>query len=142
MNTVWRNYLDSILIVCIDDILVYSKTKGDHMDHLKMVWRVLNEHQLFSKYRKYEFWLRSVEFLGHIISGEGKEVDPKKTKEVRNCTRPFTPTNIWSLLNLAWYYRRLIDGFASIASHLTTLTQKSEILVVGGIWKKLLKIEI
>ena len=65
-----------------------------------------------------------VAFLSHIISSEGIEVDPKKTKAVKNWPRPLTPTDIRSFLGLAGYYIRFVDGFASIASPLTTLTQK------------------
>ena len=84
MKRVFQNYLDSFVIVFIDDILVYSKNVGDHMNHLRLVLQVLKEHQLFAKYSKCEFWLRSVKFLGHIISSEGVKVDPKKTEAVKN----------------------------------------------------------
>ena len=97
------------------------------MDHLRVMLQVLKKNQLFSKYRKCEFWLRSVAFLAHIISSEGLEVDPRKTEAVKNYPRPLTPTDIRSFMGLAEYYRRLFDGFASIACPLTTLTQKSEI---------------
>ena len=79
MNRVFRSYLDSFVIVFIDDILVYSENEGDHMDHLRVVLQVLKENQLFSNYSKCEFWLRSVAFQGHIISSEEVEVDPRKT---------------------------------------------------------------
>ena len=71
MNSVSQNYLDSFVIFFIDDILVYSKNEGDHMGHLRVVLQTLKGHQLFAKYIKCEFWLRSVTFLGHIISREG-----------------------------------------------------------------------
>ena len=87
--------------------------------------QVLKEHQLFAKYRKCEYWSRSVTFFGHIISIEGVEVDPRKMEAMKNRPRPLTPTNIWSFLGLAGYYRRFVDGFASIISTLNTLTQKS-----------------
>ena len=97
------------------------------MNHLIVVLQVLKENHLFSKYSKYEFWLRSMSFLGHIISSEGVEVDPIKTEAVKNWPRPLTPTDIRSFLGLAGYCRRFVDGLESIASPLTTLTQKSEI---------------
>ena len=65
-------------------------------------------------------------FLGHIISNEGVEVDPRKTEAVKNGHKPLTPTDIRSVLGLASYYQRFVDGFASIASPLTILTQKSK----------------
>ena len=107
MNRVFQSYLDSFVIVFIDGILVYSRNKDDHMNHLRVVLDVLKEHQLFAKYSKCEFWLRSVTFLGHIISSEGVEVDPRKTEAVKNCPRPLTPTDIRSFLGLADYYRML-----------------------------------
>ena len=58
MNRVFQSYLDSFVIVFIDDILVYSKNEGEHIDHFSMVLQVLKENQLFSMYRKCEFWLR------------------------------------------------------------------------------------
>ena len=65
-------------------------------------------------------------FLGHIICSEGVEVDPKKIEAVRNWPKPLTPTDIRSFLGLSCYYRRFVSGFASIASPLNTLTQKSK----------------
>ena len=69
-----------IVIVFIDDILVYSKNEGKHMDHLSVVLQVLKENQLFTKYKKCMFQLRSVAFLGHMMSSEGVDVDPRKTE--------------------------------------------------------------
>ena len=124
MNRVFQNYLGSFVIVFIDDILVYSKYEGDHMGHSRVAFQTLKEHQLYAKYGKCEFWLRSVTFLGQIISSEGVEVDPRKMEVVKNWPRPLTPTNIRSFLGLAGYYRRFFYSFTSIGSPLTTLTQK------------------
>ena len=95
------------------------------MGHLRVVLQTLKEHQLYAKYSKCEFCLRSVTFLGHIIFIEGVEVDPWKMEAVKNWPRTLTPTNIRGILDSAGYYRRFVDGFASIASPLTTSTQKS-----------------
>ena len=101
MNRVFWNYLESFVIVFIDDILVYSKNEGEHMGHLRVVSQVLKEHQLFTKYNKCDFWLRSVAFLGHIISNEGTEVYLKITEVVKNWARPLSPTDIRSFVGLA-----------------------------------------
>ena len=101
MNRVFKIYLDSFVIIYIEDILVYLKNEGDQMNHLTVVLQVLKENQLFSKYSKCEFWLKSVAFLGHIILSERVEVDPRKTEAVKNLPRPLTPVDIRSLLGLA-----------------------------------------
>ena len=78
MNSMFQCYLESFVIVFIDYIFVYSKDEGERMDHLRVVFHLLKENQIFSKYSKCKFWLRSVAFLGHIISGEEVEVNPRK----------------------------------------------------------------
>ena len=124
MNRVFRPYLDMFVIVFIDDILVYSRSEDEHSDHLRTVLQTLRDHKLFAKFSKCEFWLRSVAFLGHIISFEGIRVDPQKTEAVRNWPRPISPTDIRSFLGLAGYYRHFVEGLSSIASPMTRLTQK------------------
>ena len=64
--------------------MVYSKNEGYHMGHLRVLFQTLKEHQLFAKYSKCEFSLKSVTFLGHIIFSEGVEVDPRKTVAEKN----------------------------------------------------------
>ena len=75
MNRVFRDYLDSFVIVFIDDILIYSKNEDEHESHLRLALQILKKHQLYAKFSKCEFWLRSIAFLGHIISSDGVEVD-------------------------------------------------------------------
>ncbi|GJX20245.1 putative ribonuclease H-like domain-containing protein, partial [Tanacetum coccineum] len=87
-------YLDKFVIVFIDDILIYSKTRKEHVEHLRLVLELLKREKLYAKFSKCEFWLREVQFLGHVING------------------------------LAGYYRRFIENFSKIAKSLTILTQK------------------
>ena len=78
MNRVFQPYLDQFVIVFIDDILMYSGSKEEHGNHLRLVLQTLRDKQLYAKLSKCEFWLNQVIFLGHVISKQGIEVDPKK----------------------------------------------------------------
>lgn len=80
MNRVFKKYLDMFVIVFIDDILVYSRSEDDHAEYLRIVLQTLRDHQLFIKFSKYEFWLRLITFLGHIVSAESLESIPKRQK--------------------------------------------------------------
>ncbi|GJS62537.1 putative reverse transcriptase domain-containing protein [Tanacetum coccineum] len=125
MNRVYRPYLDKFVIVFIDDILIYSKTREEHVEHLRLVLGLLKKEKLYAKFSKCEFWLRVVQFLGHVINGNGIHVDPSKIEAVKNWKAPRTPTEVRSFLGLAGYYRRFIENFSKIAKSLTILTQKS-----------------
>ena len=92
MNRVCRPYLDQFVIVFIDDILIYSRSKEEHSQHLRQVLETLRLEQLYTKFLKCEFWIRRVEFLGHVVSEEGIHVDPSKIKAIENCSAPKTPT--------------------------------------------------
>ncbi|GJU81948.1 putative reverse transcriptase domain-containing protein [Tanacetum coccineum] len=115
MNRVCKLYLDKFVIVFIDDILIYSKTKEEHEDHLRLVLELLRGEKLFAKFSKCEFWLQEVHFLGHVINQEGIHVDPRKVEAVKNWKAPTSPTEVRSFLGLAGYYRRFIADFSSIA---------------------------
>ncbi|KAM2036177.1 hypothetical protein ACFX16_039170 [Malus domestica] len=84
MNRVFQPYLDRFVIVFIDDILVYSKSKAKHARHMKLVLSSLREHQLYAKFSKCELWLNQVAFLGHVISAQGIQVDSQKVAAVEN----------------------------------------------------------
>ena len=76
MHRVFHPYLDRFVVVFVDDILIYSKTKEDHEDHLRVILQTLRDHQLYAKFSKCEFWLTEVGFLGHVVSALGVSVDP------------------------------------------------------------------
>nr|GEZ79856.1 reverse transcriptase domain-containing protein [Tanacetum cinerariifolium] len=94
MNRVCRPYLDKFMIIFIDDILIYFKTQEEHVEHLRFILELLKKEKLYAKFSKCEFWLREVQFLGHVING------------------------------LVGYYRRFIENFSKISKSLTILTQK------------------
>ncbi|GKC90034.1 putative reverse transcriptase domain-containing protein [Tanacetum coccineum] len=126
MNRVCKPYLNKFVIVLIDDILVYSKSKEDHGVHLKLVMELLKKEKLFAKFSKYEFWLQEVHFLGHVVNSNGIHVDPSKIEAVKNWKVPKTPSEIRSFLGLASYYWRFIANFLKIAKPLTTLAQNNQ----------------
>ncbi|GJU21628.1 putative reverse transcriptase domain-containing protein [Tanacetum coccineum] len=126
MNRVCKPYLDKFVIVFIDDILIYSKTKGEHSEHLKIILDLLKKEKLYAKFSKCDFWLESVQFLGHVINREGVHVDPAKIEAIKNWPVPTSPTEVRQFMGLAGYYRRFIEGFSLIAKPLTKLTQKNK----------------
>ncbi|GJX03572.1 reverse transcriptase domain-containing protein [Tanacetum coccineum] len=131
MNRVCKPFLDKFVIVFIDDILIYSKTKEDHEVHLGSVLELLRKEKLYAKFSKCEFWLQEVHFLGHVVNQNGIHVDPSKIEAVKNWKTPTTPSEIRSFLGLAGYYRRFIANFSKIVKPLTTLTQKNQKYVWG-----------
>ncbi|XP_059311482.1 uncharacterized protein LOC132063067 [Lycium ferocissimum] len=104
---------------------IYSRSEAEHADHLRAVLRVLKDKKLYAKFSKCEFWLNSVAFLRHVVSGEGIRVDTQKIETVKTWPRFTTPTAVRSFLRLAGYYRRFVKGFASLSVPLTKLTQKA-----------------
>jgi hypothetical protein len=105
MNSVFMPELDKFMVVFIDNILIYSKTEEDHVDHLRIVLQQLRDHRLYAIFSKCEFWLDSVKFLGHTISSEVISVDPTKVQEVMDWKPPTSVHQIRSFLGLVGYYR-------------------------------------
>nr|AAX96626.1 retrotransposon protein, putative, Ty3-gypsy sub-class [Oryza sativa Japonica Group]ABA92968.1 retrotransposon protein, putative, Ty3-gypsy subclass [Oryza sativa Japonica Group] len=124
MNKVFMEYLNKFVVVFIDDILIYSKTKEEHEEHLRLALEKLREHQLYAKLSKCEFWLPEVKFLGHVISVGGVAMDPSNVESVLNWKQPKMVLEIRSFLGLAGYYRRFIENFSKIGRPMTRLLQK------------------
>ncbi|GJS17896.1 putative reverse transcriptase domain-containing protein [Tanacetum coccineum] len=98
MNRVCKPYLDRFVIVFIDDILIYSKSRKEHEGHLKLILRLLKKEELYAKFSKCEFWLSKVQFLSHVIDSEGIYVDPAKIESIKDWASPKTPTEIRQFL--------------------------------------------
>lgn len=101
MNKVFMEFLDKFVMVFMDDILVYSKNEEENKEHLCLVLEKLMEHQLYAKFSKFEFWLKEVGFLGHVISREGIAVDPTKVASV---TKWLAPKFSWTRRLLSEVY--------------------------------------
>ncbi|GKC67045.1 putative reverse transcriptase domain-containing protein, partial [Tanacetum coccineum] len=107
MNSVCKPYLDKFVIVFIDDILIYSKDKKEHEEHLKAILELIKKDKLYAKFSKCEFWISKVQFLGHVIDNRGIHVNPAKIESIKDWASPKTPTEIRQFLGLAGYYRSL-----------------------------------
>jgi hypothetical protein len=100
MNNVLSKLLEIFLLVFIDDILIYYNNREEHEEHLKLVLQVLREHQLYAKFSKCDFFQKQVHYLGHVISEEGVEVDPRKIKDIMNWPSPKDVSDTRSFMGL------------------------------------------
>jgi hypothetical protein len=126
MNKVFMEYLDKFVIVFIDDILVYSRSEEEHEEHLHLALQRLQEHRLYAKLSKCKFWMKQVNFLGHVISKGGISMDPSKVQDVLSWNAPTSVGDIQSFLGLAGYYRTFIKGFLKINKAMTELLEKDK----------------
>eukprot|EP00253_Pinus_taeda_P012331 PITA_12331 len=124
MNSVFHQFLDKFVLIFIDDILIYSRSKEEHEEHLRMVLQTLREHQLYAKLSKCDFYKEEIQYLGHVISKEGIVVDPEKIKTILDWPVPKDVADIRSFMGLAGYYRRFVEGFSRVAYPITSLQKK------------------
>jgi hypothetical protein len=126
MNKVFMEYLDKFVIVFIDYILVYSRSEEEHEEHVHLVLWKLQDHRLYAKLHKCEFWLKQVAFLGHIILKGGISMDPSKIQDVLSWNAPTSVRDIQSFLGLIGYYQRIMEGFSKISKPMTEIFEKDK----------------
>lgn len=129
MNHILAPLLRKCAVVFIDDILIYSKTQEEHLQHVKMVFDLLREHQFKVRLSKCSFAQQQLKYLGHVISGEGVATDPSKIKDVQQWSTPTSVKELRGFLGLAGYYRRFVNHFGMIAKPLTELLKKGQLFV-------------
>lgn len=124
MNTAFRDCLGKFVLVYLDDILVFSENEQEHLEHLRHVLDILRQQKYYAKMSKCEFMKSEVPFLGHLVSASGVRVDPRKVAAIRDWPQPSTLTQVRSFLGLANYFRKFMQGYASLSSPLSDLTRK------------------
>ncbi|KAA0039184.1 peroxidase 64 [Cucumis melo var. makuwa] len=131
MNSIFKSYLRKFVLVFFDDILIYSKDLESHLQHLGLALQVLRKNELYANQKKCSFAKTKVDYLGHIISGKGVEVDPEKIRAIKEWPTPKNVREVRGFLGLTGYYRKFVQHYGSIAAPLTQL------LKLGGFkWNK------
>ena len=124
MQLIFKDQLDNFVIVFLDDILIFSKNKQDHMIHVNKVLALLRENKLYAKQSKCEFFKTEISFLGHIINEHGISMEKSKVKAVTDWPTPQNITDVRAFLGLAGYYRKFVKNFSMISSPLSELLKK------------------
>jgi hypothetical protein len=116
MNRVLAPYLGNLCVVYLDDVLIYSETADEHLEHIRLVLREMQRHQLHIKLSKCYFGRSSVNYLRHVVEAGQIRINPDKVEAVHNWPRPKSVTNVGGFLGLAGYCRRFINQFATLAT--------------------------
>ncbi len=121
MNDIFQEWLDDFVVVYVDDILIYSNSMEEHVEHLWKVFQRLKKNKLYVKFEKCKFRVTEVDFLGHRITQEGLKMDDHKVKVILDWEPPKLVLALRSFLGLASYYRKFIKNFVKTAMSLTNL---------------------
>ena len=124
MNYVLRAFIGKFVVVYFDDILIYSKSVEEHMNHIRQVLDELRKEKLFANLEKCSFCTDHVVFLGFVVSGKGIQVDETKVKAIKDWPTPVNVSQVRSFHGLAGFYRRFVRDFSTIAAPLNELTKK------------------
>ena len=126
MNRVFQPFIGKFGVVYVDDILIYSRSEDEHLQHLRLVFAMLRENSLYVNLKKCNFMTSSLIFLGFIVSAEGIKVDDTKVKVIRDWPSPKSIGDVRSFHGLASFYRYFIKNFSSIVTHFTDLIKQKQ----------------
>lgn len=133
MNTIFAHLIRKCVLVFVDDILIYSQTLEDHVSHLREVFQLLQQHELYVKASKCSFAKSHLEYLGHIIGVAGVSTDLGKVKAVQDWLVPKNLRQLRGFLGLVGYYRKFIQGYGLMTNPLTKFLKKD----VKYVWSPL-----
>jgi len=125
MNELFQPFLRKCVLVLFDDILIYSRTWKEHLEHLSQVLTILEENKFYTKRSKCTFGKEEVDYLGHKISKEGVQVDPSKIKAIMEWPKPDNISKLRGFLGLTGYYRIFVKNYAHKTAPLTNLLKKN-----------------
>jgi hypothetical protein len=125
MNSILHPYIMKFVVVCIDNILIFSKSEAEHQTHVRLVLEVLKRERFFVCKAKSSFAQLEIKYLGHIVDKQGIRPDPKKAEAVQTWPVPRNVHDVRSFLSLVNHFQKFIEHYSEIAVFLTSLTKKS-----------------
>lgn len=128
MNSIFKLFLRKLVLVFFVDILIYNKSWKDHVQHVDMVLKLLEEKKLYAKISKCFFGVQEVEYLGHIVSHEGVKIDPNKIKGIKEWKIPTTLKHLQGFIGLTRYYHKFVNNYGKIKTPIIKLLQKDAFL--------------
>ena len=124
MNRIFHQYLGKFVLVYLDNILVFSKTPKEHIEHLQVIFDVLRKNKLYAKLAKCHFAKNELEYLSHVVGKDGIKVDPRKIETIAKWARSKDVNQLRSFLDLYNYFRKFIQGYSTLVAPLIHLIRK------------------
>jgi hypothetical protein len=124
MDVVLHAFIGKFMVVYFDDILIYSKSIDEHIDHLRVVFNALRDAHLFGNIEKCTFCTDRVSFLRYVATPQGIEVDHAKVEAIHGWPTPKNLSQVQRFFGLEGFYRRFVKDFSTIAAPLNELTKK------------------
>ena len=125
MNDILREFLDLIAVGILDDVIIFSESLAEHVQHVRSILKVLRQHRLYAKVKKCEFHKDHMTFVGYLVSKEGIGMDLAKVSAILDWPVPTSVKEVQSFLGFANFYKKSINSCSSLASPPTSLTGKA-----------------